>query len=313
MNVLVTGGAGFIGSHFVRAMLAGRLPGLESASVTVIDKLTYAGNFANLGPVAHDKRLDFVPGDVAESALVDVVARGHDTIVHFAAEHGVVTNVLGTQVLLDAARRYGTARFIHISTDAVYGSIPTGAWTERSAVQPTTPYAATKASADLLALAAHRTHGLPVTILRPTTTYGINQHPEKLIPRLVTSLLTGGPAVLTGDGTHTRDWLHVHDLIQAVALAVTGGRPGEVYNIGGSLELTHRDLAGVLLDELDTGSDKVEHTPDRPGHDLRRAVDDSKIRQELGWRPRVEFTSGLATTVRWYRDNPGWWRPLRPS
>jgi len=310
MNVLVTGGAGFIGSHFVRAMLAGRLPGLEDARVTVLDKLAHVGNFANLGAVAHDKRLDFVPGDVAEAALAEVVVRRHDAIVHFAAEHDVTSNVLGTQVLLDTARRYDLARFVHISTDAVYGSIPTGAWSERAPLSPTTPGAATKAAADLLVLAAHRTHGLPVTIVRPSSTYGSHQHPEKLLPRLLTTLLTGGTPTLRGDGTHTRDWLHVDDLIRAVALVLTGGRPGEAYNVGGSVELAHNDLVALLLEELDAPATPIEYVPDVPGHDTRRAMDDDKIRQNLGWRPQVEFTSGLSATVRWYRNNPDAWRPL---
>ncbi|WP_250003917.1 dTDP-glucose 4,6-dehydratase [Actinoplanes sp. M2I2] len=299
MNVLVTGGAGFIGSHFVRAALADRLAGLEGARVTVLDKLTYAGSFANLDEVAHDKRLDFVPGDVADTALVEVVARRHDTVVHFAAADDAVSNVLGTQVLLDAARRSGVARFVHISTDEVYGPIATGAWTETAALSPTTPSAATKASADLLVLAAHRTHGLPATIVRPSDTYGTHQHPRRLIPGLVTGLLTGATADLPGDGAHTRDWLHVHDLIRAVAAVVAGGRPGEVYNVGGSIELTHRELTGLLLEELGAGWERARYVADHPGHDARHAVDDGKIRQELGWRPQVEFVPGLNATVRW--------------
>jgi dTDP-glucose 4,6-dehydratase len=310
MNVLVTGGAGFIGSHFVRAMLADRLPGLEGARVTVLDKLVYAESFANLGPVAHEKRLDFVPGDVAESALAEVVVRRHDAIVHFAAGDDVTSNVLGTQVLLDAARRHNLARFVHISTDAVYGPIPTGAWSERAPLSPTTPYAATKASADLLAIAAHRTHGLPLTIVRPSSVYGGNQHPTRLIPRLATTALTGGTLTLHGDGAHIRDWLHVYDLIRAVALVLTDGRPGETYNVAGSVEIAHRDLAALVLEELDAPTARVTYVPDRPGHDLRRAMDDDKIWHDLGWRPRVEFASGLTSTVRWYRDNPDWWRPL---
>ncbi|MCO8270104.1 GDP-mannose 4,6-dehydratase [Actinoplanes sp. TRM 88003] len=310
MNVLVTGGAGFIGSHFVRAMLAGRLPGLEGARVTVLDKLTYAGNFANLGPVAHDKRLDFVPGDVADPALAEVVVRRHDTVVHFAAEADVTSTVVGTTVLLDAALRHGVARFVHISTGSVYGSIPAGAWAERAALSPTSPYAAMKGAADLLVLAAHRTHGLPVLVVRPSPAYGSHQHPENLIPRLVTAVLTGGRAAL--HGASARDWLHVHDLIRAVALVLADGRAGEVYNVAGSIELAHRDLAALLLEELGATWDSIDIVPAPPGEDARQALDDDKIRHDLGWRPHVEFASGLTSTVGWYRDNPGWWRPLLP-
>ena len=318
---MVTGGAGFIGSHFVRATLAGRLPGLADARVTVLDKMTYAGNFANLGPVAQHKRLDFVPGDVCDAALLDTVVRDHDAIVHFAAETHVdrsitgaetfaTANVVGTQVLLDAALRHGTDRFVQISTDEVYGSIDTGAWTERSPLAPTSPYAATKAAADLIALACHRTHGLPVVVTRGSNTYGPYQHPEKIIPRFVTNLLQGHPVPLYGDGSNVRDWSHVDDHCQGIALALLEGRPGEIYHIGGSIELSNRDLTGILLQECGAGWDQVVTVEDRKGHDQRYALDDDKIRRELGWRPRIEFTAGLAATVQWYRDNPDWWRPL---
>ncbi len=311
MNVLVTGGAGFIGSHFVRAALADRLPGLEGAQVTVLDKLTYAGNFDNLAEVAHEKRLDFVPGDVADEALADNLVRKHDTIVHFAADSRTTAGIVpGTQVLLDAALRHGLARFVHISTGAVYGSVATGASTERSPLSPTSPYAATKAGADLLTLAYHRTHGLPATIVRAATTYGTHQHPENLVPGFVTRLLSGLTVPLPGDGSQVRDWLHVYDLIRAAALVVTAGRAGEIYHVGGTLELSHRDLTGLILQECDAGWDRVEAVAAPPGDDQRYALDDDRIRQELGWRPRVEFAAGLNATVRWYRDNHDWWQPL---
>ncbi|MGK5685332.1 dTDP-glucose 4,6-dehydratase [Actinoplanes sp. URMC 104] len=316
MNLLVTGGAGFAGSHFVRAVLGGTLPGLQGARVTVLDKLTYAGSFDNLAEVAENERLDFVPGDVADAALVGVVMRRHDAVVHFAAEEHAdasvlaVSNLLGTQTLLDAARYGGLVRFVQISTGEVYGPAASGAATERSPLSPVTPYAATKAGADLLALAAHRSHGVPVTILRAVTTYGPHQHPEKLLPRFVTRLLTGRTLPLHGDGGQVRDWLHVHDLTRAVALTLTAGRPGEVYHAGGSLELSNRDLAGLVLAECGAGWDRVEQVADRPGHDQRYALDDDKIREELGWHPRVEFSSGLTATVRWYREHPDRWQPL---
>ncbi|WP_106124857.1 dTDP-glucose 4,6-dehydratase [Pseudosporangium ferrugineum] len=321
MNLLVTGGAGFIGSAFARAVLADTLPGLEGARVTVLDKLTYAGNFANLGPVAHSKRLDFVPGDVCDTALVASVLPRHDHVVHFAAESHVdrsirgaaefaTTNVLGTQVLLDAALRHGVEKFVQVSTDEVYGSIASGTWTEATPLAPTSPYAATKAGADLLALAFFRTHGLPVTVTRCANNYGPYQHPEKLIPRFVTNLLSGRNVPLYGEGTQIRDWVHVEDHCRATALALTAGRPGEVYHVGGGDELTNKELTGLLLDACGAGWDRVDHVPDRKGHDHRYALDDTRLREELGYRPAIDFSTGLAETVRWYRDNEDWWRPL---
>jgi dTDP-glucose 4,6-dehydratase len=321
MNLLITGGAGFIGSHFVRTVLADAMPGLAGARVTVVDKLTYAGSTANLGPVAESKRLDFVPGDVCDAALMDVVVRGHDAVVHFAAESHVdrsilaaadfaTTNVIGTQVLLDAALRHGTARFLHVSTDEVYGSIDVGAWTERSPVSPNSPYAATKASSDLLALAYHRTHGLPVVVTRSANNYGPYQHPEKVIPRFVTNLLSGRTVPLYGDGSQVRDWVHVDDHCRGVALALLDGTPGAVYHIGGNTELSNRDLTGLLLLECGADWDRVVTVADRKGHDQRYALDDGLIRRELGYRPRIEFDDGLTATVQWYRDNAQWWRPL---
>jgi len=321
MNLLVTGGAGFIGSQFVRAVLTDAMEGLAGARVTVLDKLTYAGNFANLGPVAESRRLDFVPGDICEAALVDTVVRGHDAIVHFAAESHVdrsivapaafaTTNMVGTQVLLDAALRHGTPRFLHVSTDEVYGSISTGAWTERSPLSPTSPYAATKAAADLLALAYHRTHGLPVVVTRSSNNYGPYQHPEKLIPRFVTNLLSGRTVPLYGDGAQIREWAHVDDNCRGLALALQDGEAGSVYHIGGSAELSNRDLTGMLLEACGAGWDRVLNVADRKGHDQRYALDDHRIRRELGYRPRIAFAAGLAATVQWYRDHEEWWRAL---
>lgn len=320
MNLLVTGGAGFIGSHFVRSVLGDAVPDLAGARITVLDKLTYAGDFANLGPVAESKRLDFVPGDIGDAALIESVMARHDAVVHFAAESRVdrpthaaaefaMTNVVGTQVLLDAALRHGTARFVHVSTDKVYGSITTGAWTERSPLAPTSPYAATKAGADLLALSYHRTHGLPVVVTRGANTYGPYQHPEKLIPRFVTSLLAGRTVPLHGDGGHVREWVHVDDHCRGTALALLEGEAGEVYHIGGDQELTNRELTGMLLEACGAGWERVAAVEDHRGHDRRHALDDERIRRELGYRPRVTFQAGLAETVQWYRDNEDWWRP----
>jgi len=321
MNLLVTGGAGFIGSHFVRSVLGDTLPGLAGATVTVLDKLTYAGTFASLGPVVESARLGFVPGDICDPALVDSVLRGHDAIVHFAAESHVdrsiqaaadfaSTNLVGTQVLLDAARRHGVGRFLQVSTDEVYGSIDKGAWTERSPIAPNSPYAATKAGSDLLALAAYRTHGLPVVVTRGANTFGPYQHPEKLIPRFVTNLLEGRTVPLYGDGAQVREWLHVDDHCRGAALALLEGRAGEVYHIGGTRELTNRELTGMLLAACGAGWDRVVTVDDRKGHDRRYALADDRIRHELGYRPRVDFDTGLTETVHWYRNNEEWWRPL---
>ncbi|HEY0001789.1 MAG TPA: GDP-mannose 4,6-dehydratase [Actinoplanes sp.] len=320
MNLLVTGGAGFIGSHFVRAVLADRLWGLEGASVTVVDKLTYAGSFASLGSVAESERLSFVPGDICDAAVVDAAVRGHDAVVHFAAESDTgrsvvaagacaMTNVGGTQLLLDAAVRHGTGRFVQASTARVYGPVPAGAVTEDAPLNPTSGYAASKAGADLAALACHRTHGLPVMVTRASDTYGPRQHPEKTIPRILTHLLAGRTVSMAGDGGRVRDWLHVHDHCQAVALVLLAGRPGDVYHVAGTAEIADRDLAGLLLDACVADPGRVVWDGVGAGQDRRHALDDDKIRRELGWRPGVEFDAGLDDTMRWYRDNLEWWLP----
>src|SRR3954451_14108375 len=312
MRLLVTGGAGFIGSHFVRAILADRLPGLEGASITVLDKLAYAGGFANLSPVAESRRLDFVPADVADDSVAGFAMRGHDAVVYFAGSRTGL-DVPGAQVLPDAALLAEISRFVQVSTDEVYGSIDTGAWTERSAVAPTTPGPAAKAGADLMALAYHRSHGLPVVVTRGSNNYGPYQDPGQTVPRLVTALLDGRTARLRGDGTRVRDWLHVDDHCRGLALALLDGRAGEIYHICGSVELADRDLAGMILAELGAGREAVELTGDGKDQDHRHALDDDKIRRELGWRPRVEFAAGLSATIRWYRANRSWWRPLLPT
>ncbi|MCX4767067.1 dTDP-glucose 4,6-dehydratase [Streptomyces sp. NBC_01275] len=316
MNLLVTGAAGFIGSTYVRGLLA-RDPALE---VTVLDKLTYAGTRANL-PAGHP-RLEFVHGDVCDADLVDKLMAAADQVVHFAAESHVDrsidgagtfvrTNVLGTQTLLDAARRHGVGPFVHVSTDEVYGSIETGAWPEDRPLRPNSPYSASKASSDLIALAFHRTHGLDVRVTRCSNNYGPRQFPEKLIPLFVTNLLDGEQVPLYGDGRNVRDWLHVEDHCRGVDLVRTRGRPGEVYNLGGGAELSNRELTGLLLDACGAGWDRVAYVEDRKGHDLRYCVDWTKARTELGYRPHHDFTAGLAETVAWYRDHRDWWEPLK--
>jgi len=322
MKVLVTGGAGFIGSEFVRLNLRGELPKSSNVEITVLDKLTYSSNLANLEPIADCPRYRFIRGDTCDADLVDDVVADHDAIVHFAAEthvdrsilapaQFVKTNVLGSQVLLDAALRHGVQRFVHVSTDEVYGSIDEGSWTEESPIAPNVPYAATKAASDLLALAYHRTFGLNVSVTRCTNNYGWYQFPEKVIPLFVTNLLEGRRVPLYGEGHNKRDWLHVSDHCRALQLALHGGRAGEVYHIGGGTELTNRQLTKRLLDACGVGQDMVEHVQDRQGHDRRYSLDISKIRRELGYEPLVKFDEGLAMTVQWYRENRAWWEPLR--
>lgn len=322
MRVLVTGGAGFIGSNYVRKALAGEYPALEGAEVVVLDKLTYAGNEANLTPVAGHPRFRFVRGDICDAALVAELMTGADLVVHFAAESHVdrsilgaadfvLTNVLGTQTLLQAAVSAGVGKFVHVSTDEVYGSITQGSWPEDHVLEPNSPYSASKASSDLLARAFHRTHGLPVCVTRCSNNYGPYQFPEKVIPLFVTNLLDGLTVPLYGDGLNVRDWLHVDDHCRGIQLVAERGRPGEIYNIGGGTELTNRELTQRLLDALGVNWDRVEPVADRKGHDRRYSVDITKISTELGYRPLVPFDEGLAETVRWYRENRGWWEPLK--
>jgi dTDP-glucose 4,6-dehydratase len=320
VRILVTGGAGFIGSSFVRAVLQDSYPGAIGATVTVLDLLTYSGNRANL-PLT-DSRLTFVQGDIRDPDLARELMPGHDAVVHFAAESHVdrsiagavpfvTTNVLGTQVLLDAARLAGVGRFVHVSTDEVYGSIEEGAWTEDWPLAPNSPYAASKAGSDLLALAAYRTHGLDVVVTRCSNNYGPYQFPEKVIPLFVTNLLDGVPVPLYGDGGNIRDWLHVEDHCRGIALALEKGRPGEVYHIGGGTELTNKDLTGRLLAACGAGWDMVRPVADRKGHDRRYALDITKISEELGYAPQISADDGLTSTVAWYRDNRAWWEPLK--
>ncbi|MGW7755559.1 dTDP-glucose 4,6-dehydratase [Streptomyces violaceusniger] len=322
MRIFVTGGAGFIGSQFVRALLAGEPAVSEGASVTVFDKLTYSGNLANLAPVAGHPGYSFVQGDICDAEAVDRAMAGHDAVVHFAAETHVdrsilrsapfvTTNVLGTHVLLDAARTHRVSRFLHVSTDEVYGSITEGSWTEDCPPAPNSPYSASKAGSDLLALSYHRTHGLDVVVTRCSNNYGWYHFPEKMIPLFVTHLMDGRKVPLHGDGSHVRDWLHVSHHCRGIALALGQGQAGEVYHIGGGTEVSNKELTSMLLEATGQGWDMVEHVEDRKGHDLRHSLDISKIRKELGYEPRISFADGLAATVRWYEDNRTWWEPLK--
>jgi dTDP-glucose 4,6-dehydratase len=321
VRILVTGGAGFIGSNFVRRTLSGSYPGLEDADVVVYDALTYSGNLANLAPVADSPRYTFVHGDIRDGALLDETLPGVDAIVHFAAESHVdrsvrdagpfvETNVVGTQRLLDAALRAGVGRIVHVSTDEVYGSIAEGSWTEDRPLEPNSPYAASKAGSDLIARSFHRTHGMDISITRCSNNYGPYHFPEKVIPLFVTNLIDGRPVPLYGTGENVRDWLHVDDHTRAIALVLTTGRAGEIYNIGGGTELSNLELTDLLLQATDRDASFVERVADRKGHDLRYSVDWTKIRDELGYEPRVAFADGLADVVQWYRDHREWWEPL---
>ncbi|WP_399930803.1 dTDP-glucose 4,6-dehydratase [Streptomyces kanamyceticus] len=322
MRILVTGGAGFIGSHYVRQLLAGACPGYEDVRVTVVDSLTYAGNLANL-PEAHP-RLEFVRGDICDQGLLNEVMPGHTAVVHLAAESHVDrslheaaefvrTNVGGTQNVMEASLRAGVERVLHVSTDEVYGSIDVGSWTEESPLLPNSPYAASKAGSDLIARAYWRTHGLNVSITRCSNNYGPYQHVEKLLPLFTTRLLAGQPVPLYGDGSNVREWLHVDDHCRALHLVLTKGGAGEIYNVGGGEHTTNREITGRLLELCGADWSSVRQVADRKGHDLRYSLDDSKIRAELGYRPRIPLERGLAELVEWYRNNQAWWQPLKET
>ncbi len=322
MRVLVTGGAGFIGSHYVRKALGGAYASLSDAEIVVFDKLTYAGNMANLAQFRDDPRLRFVRGDICDPDAVTQVIAGVDLVVHFAAESHVdrsilgaadfvKTNVLGTQVMLQAAVEAGVSKFVHVSTDEVYGSIESGSWPETHPLEPNSPYSASKASSDLLARSFYRTHGLPVCITRCSNNYGPYQFPEKVVPLFVTNLMDGRKVPLYGDGLNVRDWLHVDDHCHGIQLVADNGRPGEIYNIGGGTELNNLELTERLLAAFGVGEEMVERVEDRKAHDRRYSVDITKISEELGYRPLMSFEEGLANTVEWYRENRAWWQPLK--
>jgi dTDP-glucose 4,6-dehydratase len=321
MRILVTGGAGFIGSHYVRTMLGSGYPGFEHASITVLDKLTYAGSIANLDPVAASPRFSFVRGDICNAELLDSVVPGHDFVVNFAAETHVdrsivgasdfvAANVAGVQVLLQSCVDGKVRRVIQVSTDEVYGSVLSGSWQEDAPLEPNSPYAAAKAGGDLMARAYWRTHGLDVSITRSCNTYGPYQFPEKVIPLFVTNLLDGKKVPLYGDGKNVRDWVHVDDHCRGIQLVLEKGQPGDIYHINGDVELTNIELTQVLLERCGAGWEMVEQVEDRKGHDRRYSLDDSLLRG-LGYAPRIAFRAGLEATVRWYQDNRRWWEPLK--
>jgi dTDP-glucose 4,6-dehydratase len=315
VRLLVTGGCGFIGSAFVRLALA------RGHEVRNLDKLTYAGNPANVADVADTPGYAFLHADIADPVLAAEAVEGVDAVVNMAAETHVdrsihdpaafpMTDVVGTAVLLDAARRAGVGRFVQVSTDEVYGSIPHGAFREDDPLVPSSPYSASKAGGDLQALAWHRTWGMDVVVTRGSNTFGPRQYPEKLIPLFVTNALDGLPLPVYGDGLQVRDWIHVDDHCEGVLAALEHGRAGEVYNVGGGNERTNIEITRRILELTGRGEDLIRHVEDRSGHDRRYALDTAKLR-DLGWAPTRGFEEGLPETVEWYRLNRAWWEPIK--
>jgi len=321
MRLLVTGGAGFIGSNFVRRCLDGSLKGVSS--VAVLDKLTYAGVLENLNSVAGLTTYSFIHGDICEQGNYREILSSVDAVINFAAESHVdrsivsasdfvQTNVVGVQVLLDCIKELGRdIRFLQVSTDEVYGSIEYGSWNEERPLSPNSPYSASKAGGELLARSYYQTHKLDVVITRCSNNYGPFHFPEKLIPLFITNLLDGKKIPIYGNGKNVRDWLHVDDHCRAIHLALMNGGPGEIYNIGGGRELTNLELTSLILKVMDADETSIDFVEDRKGHDLRYSVDWTKINRSLGFEPLIDFESGLRQTVDWYRNNRSWWEPLK--
>ncbi|MEA3488868.1 MAG: dTDP-glucose 4,6-dehydratase [Candidatus Omnitrophota bacterium] len=317
MRLLITGGCGFIGSNFIHFMLER----YKDARVINLDKLTYCGNPENLNDVSSDMRYSFVKGDICDRDLVEDLMTDVDTVINFAAETHVdrsikypddflMTNVFGVKTLLEAARKAGVARFIQIGTDEIYGSVDEGLSREGDPLKPNSPYSATKAAADMLALSYHATYGLPVVVIRSSNNFGPYQYPEKIIPLFITDLLEDRKVSLYGDGGNVRDWLFVKDNCAGIDLVLRRGKPGQIYNIGGGCCLSNLELTGKILSVMGKGKESIEYVNDRPGHDRRYALDSSRVK-ELGWAPEAGFDRNLEETVRWYGENGDWWRPLR--
>ena len=321
MRLLVTGGAGFIGSNFVRRVFDGTLSGISS--VVVLDKLTYSGVLENLNGLSDKPGFEFVRGDICDSKLVNALVESVDMVVNFAAESHVdrsiedasefvKTNVLGVQVLLDAINgNKKRKRFLQVSTDEVYGSIESGSWDEEFPLRPNSPYSASKAGGELMARAYGVTHGMDVVTTRCSNNYGPYHFPEKMIPLFITNLLQGKKVPLYGKGGNVRDWLHVDDHCQGIYLALINGKPNEVYNIGGGTELSNLELTHMIANTLGAGETSIEYVQDRKGHDLRYSINCEKIEKELGYQPQVKFQEGLASTIEWYRNHRDWWEPLK--
>jgi dTDP-glucose 4,6-dehydratase len=321
MKYVVTGGCGFIGSNYVRGLLSDRW-GSNVEQVTVIDSLTYAGNLANLDPVKSDPRFTFVREDIVNQNEITQILQGHEIVVHFAAESHVDrsisgsaefirTNVLGTHSMLQASLNANIKQFLHVSTDEVYGSISEGSWDEQEPLLPNSPYAASKASSDLIARSFFVTHGLDVRITRCSNNFGIYQYPEKVIPLFITNLMEGKKVPLYGDGLNVRDWLHVDDHCRGIQLVIDKGRAGQIYNIGGGTELSNTDLTMMIIEAMGATSASIEPVEDRKAHDRRYSVDITKIHNELGYAPQCTLHDTLADIVDWYQSNEQWWKPLK--
>ena len=318
MRLLVTGGAGFIGSNYIRMLVNGELKGISK--IIVLDKLTYSGNKQNLIDL-DSSSYEFVQGDICDTDLVLKLSKQVDAIVNFAAESHVdrsidssrefiQTNVLGTHTLLESARKSNLSTFLQISTDEVYGSILEGSWDEDFPLQPNSPYAASKASADLISQAYHRTYGMDVRITRCSNNYGPYQYPEKVIPLFITNLIQDKKVPLYGQGLNVRDWLHVTDHCRGIHLVLTKGKPGDVFNIGGGRELSNLELTRVILEAMAASEERIEEVVDRLGHDFRYSLNIEKITKQLGYKPEVDFEEGISQTIEWYKSNKKWWGPL---
>ena len=321
MRLLVTGGAGFIGSNYVRMLVNGELKGISK--LIVLDKLTYSGNKQNLNDL-DSSSFEFIQGDICDSELVSNLSKQVDAIVNFAAESHVdrsidssreffQTNVLGAHTLLESARKSDVGIFLQVSTDEVYGSIAEGSWDENFPLEPNSPYAASKASADLISQAYHRTYGMDVRITRCSNNYGPYQYPEKVIPLFITNLIQDKKVPLYGQGLNVRDWLHVTDHCRGIHLVLTKGRPGDVFNIGGGRELSNLELTRVILQAMGASEEKIEKVADRLGHDFRYSLNIGKIEKELGYKPEVRFEEGISKTIEWYKSHKEWWGPLVAS
>lgn len=319
MKIFVTGGAGFIGSEFVRMSLNGDLQdiGINPTKVIVYDALTYAGNLNNLKSISSDIRYEFIQGNICDPQILNKIPDDCDLIINFAAESHVdrsidgpdvfvKTNILGTQNLLEAAKKKGVKKFVQISTDEVYGSIETGSWDELFPLKPNSPYAASKAAADLISLSYYKTFGVPVIITRCSNNYGYFQNVEKLVPLFITNLLAGKKVPLYGSGKNIREWIHVSDHVRGIAHAIKYGEFGEVYNIAGDTELTNLDITRLLLKYFKLDETYISYVPDRKGHDFRYALNSSKI-QKIGFKNKVEFKQGIESTILWYKNNKDWY------
>ena len=318
MRLLVTGGAGFIGSNYVRMLVNGELKGITK--IIVLDKLTYSGNKQNLIDL-DSSSFEFIQGDICDSDLVSNLSKQVDAIVNFAAESHVdrsidssrefiQTNVLGAHTLLESARKSNVGIFLQVSTDEVYGSITEGSWDEDFPLQPNSPYAASKASADLISQAYHRTYGMDVRITRCSNNYGPYQYPEKVIPLFITNLIQDKKVPLYGQGLNVRDWLHVTDHCRGIHLVITKGKPGDIFNIGGGRELSNLELTRVILREMGAREERIEEVTDRLGHDFRYSLNIEKITKQLGYKPEISFEEGISQTIEWYKSHKKWWGPL---